>query len=315
MRQITPLRLRQKYWRAVDEEIKRLLRELIYRPLLAILKTPDIELLNADESALQQAIRDGRIWYEDGHFAGDFNAELTKELRALGAMYNQKSRTWSLTRENVPTELRIAQALADDRYNALRRSMVTTLGDMNVKSIDEHSDTSAKYGQAIEWMNDDFQKAVRAIAIPPQLTGAQQQIIADQWGQNLDLYIKDWAQENILELREKVQANAFEGRRASDLVDMLQQNYGVARRKAEFLARQETSLLMSKFQETRYRDIGVRRYRWSGANDARERPDHRALNGKVFSFDQPPITNRETGARNNPGEDYNCRCVAIALIE
>jgi SPP1 gp7 family putative phage head morphogenesis protein len=164
-------------------------------------------------------------------------------------------------------------------------------------------------------MNDDFEKAVRAISIPPKMELVQREFLANEWANNLNLYVKDWAEKEILEMRMKVQANAFEGNRAEGLVKMLQSNYQISKRKAKFLARQETSLLMSKFHQGRYAQVGITRYKWGGAEDERERQDHKILNNKIFSYLSPPVTNRKTGARNNPGEDFGCRCVAIPVIE
>jgi SPP1 gp7 family putative phage head morphogenesis protein len=64
---------------------------------------------------------------------------------------------------------------------------------------------------------------------------------------------------------------------------IIMDNYGVGQRKAKFLARQETALLMSKFHEQRYKEIGVTKYIWSTSNDGdRVRDDHKVLNNKVF---------------------------------
>ena len=41
---------------------------------------------------------------------------------------------------------------------------------------------------------------------------------------------------------------------------------------------------------------------------------HKDLDGKIFEFANPPITN-EKGDRNNPGEDWQCRCEAIPIVE
>jgi uncharacterized protein with gpF-like domain len=38
------------------------------------------------------------------------------------------------------------------------------------------------------------------------------------------------------------------------------------------------------------------------------------LNGMKFSWTEPPITNKQTGARNNPGCDFGCRCLALPVI-
>jgi len=308
------LYLKPQYYEPIEEEIMRLWREVIFKPLIAAAKVPEIELMNTG-NALLDAIREGTVWYQDGHFTGDYNSSISKDLRAIGALYNTPSRTWSLERSLLPTDIRMAQAAADARYDSLRHSFLHTLADAKIDSIDRLSDIPDQYIKTIDWMNDDFVKTLKHITIAPQLTDAQRGIIAAEWGQNLDLYVKGWASQRILEMREKVQANAFDGRRSSQLIDMLKYNYGVSQRKAKFLARQETSLLLSKFRETRYRDAGSNRYRWSTSRDERVRHDHEKLDGKVFQWDQPPITNHWTGKRNNPGEDFGCRCVGIAIFD
>ena len=73
-------------------------------------------------------------------------------------------------------------------------------------------------------------------------------------------------------------------------------------------------MLTSKFKQAKYQQAGISKYKWSISN-VRTRPDHRALNGKIFSFDDPPITNQETGDKNNPGEDFGCNCVPIPIID
>lgn len=314
MRQLHALPLRQKYWDNIERSINEAFAAVLYRPLMAVIDTPFTELMNSN-SALVDAVRSGLIWYTEDHFAGKFNSTLTKELRAIGAIFNRPSKTWSLPRNHLPTDIRFAQASADDRYENLRRSFLQTLSDIKIDSINQFVNFPEEYGQAIDWMEDDFQKTLSAITIEIKLTPDTRQRISNEWGQNLEIYIKDWAAKNIIALREDVQTNAFGGRRANDLVQLIRENYGVSQRKATFLARQETSLLMSKFRETRYTDLGCSRYRWSTSHDERVRHDHHDLNGKIYSWDMPPVTNRKTGARNNPGEDFGCRCVAIALVE
>lgn len=72
--------------------------------------------------------------------------------------------------------------------------------------------------------------------------------------------------------------------------------------------------MVSSYRELRYKDIGVSKYEWSTSRDVRVRPDHRALNGQIFDWEHPPIVNKQTGKRANPGEDYNCRCLAVPVL-
>ena len=43
---------------------------------------------------------------------------------------------------------------------------------------------------------------------------------------------------------------------------------------------------------------------------SRTRSDHLALDGQMFTWDDPPVHNRATGARGHPGIDPHCRCYA-----
>lgn len=315
MKRLTSLPLKDRYFLGVEFETMRLLDRLIYAPLVETYKrvTGTQPKLNATDP-LFDAISNGTVYYTDGVFKGSFNAKIGRRLRDLGAKYSSRSNGYILPSSDVPAELRIAQASADSRYQALRDAMIKTLDNMNIDSVDDWSKAEEKYSESIEWINDDFQRAVSGVTVPPVMTAAQRQLIATQWGTNLDLYIKNWAADNILKLRKQITENTFAGRRAEDMVSLIRQNYGVGQRKAEFLARQETSLLMSKFHESRFKDIGSQSYIWSSSDDERVREDHKLLNGKIFSWDSPPVVDRRTGRTGHPGEDFGCRCVAIALI-
>ena len=171
------------------------------------------------------------------------------------------------------------------------------------------------YEEALSKIDNDFTKTVSdVIGIKVETTATQREIIARDFSNNLKLYIKDFIDEQIPILRQDVEKAVFSGIRARELQDIIISRYGVSQSKAKFLAKQEISLLTSKYKTAKYQEVGLKKYKWSISN-VRTRPDHRALNGKVFSFDDPPITNRETGAKNNPGEDYGCNCVAIPIVE
>lgn len=48
-------------------------------------------------------------------------------------------------------------------------------------------------------------------------------------------------------------------------------------------------------------------YVWHTQDDEKVRPSHRANDGHIFSWDDPPAT-------GHPGTDYNCRCQAIPYV-
>jgi len=114
-----------------------------------------------------------------------------------------------------------------------------------------------------------------------------------------------------------------EGLRVERLAKLLESRFEVSESRAKLIARDQTGKLNAQFSEARNRELGVTRYVWQTSGDERVRgnPDgkwpkgmHYDLNGKTFSYDDPPVTN-EAGDTNNPGEDYQCRCSALPVIE
>lgn len=327
MRHLKPIMLKETYYLPIEAEIQRIFDTIFYIPLQKIWAKP-YEISNS-VSALKKAIEQGRVWYYDRKFFGTFNASISKELKKLGAVYVERYQAWTLPLDLVPSELKFAQATADYRFESLRRKTVDLLDNLNIPQLDITGIAKDAYQGTITAMESDLLKTLpkespeptdapatarSRVAIEAVLSDDQKRIISDEWSQNLNLYIKGWMDENILKLREQVQPHVMAGGRAETIVKKIQDNYAVSRHKAKFLARQETALLMSKYQETRYTEMGITQYKWSDSHDQRVRHDHHELNGKIFSWDNPPITNRKTGARNNPGEDFNCRCVAIPVI-
>ena len=106
-----------------------------------------------------------------------------------------------------------------------------------------------------------------------------------------------------------------DGKSLTDIQRDIQAQYGIDKRHAAFIARDQTAKLNAAITERQQKDAGVRRYKWSTSGDERVRSDHKKLDGRVFSYDDPPVVDSRTGRRCNPGQDYNCRCVAIPVFD
>ncbi len=118
------------------------------------------------------------------------------------------------------------------------------------------------------------------------------------------------------DLRMKVQENVLAGNRYEGLVSDITKSFNVTASKAKFLARQETKLMTTKLKEDRYKEAGISEYKWvcvTGSKNHPVRPMHKKNNGMIFSFDNPPTVD-ENGSRKNPGQDYNCRCMAVPIV-
>lgn len=309
---LQPFILKDAYFEDIERQINNTLYNMIFKPLFAVIKKTGVELKNSQNETITEALKSGKIYYSNGEIHGKFNASISKYLRDIGATFNAKTKTWHLS--FLPAEMQIAIAEAESLHDAMKNSFIKTLDSIDTDSIVGNADFPLMYNKTLLQFNDKFQDIVKKIAIPPKMTEQARQAIAASWGENLELYIKDWADESILKLRTQIQINTMAGGRAESMVKSIIAEYGVSRRKAKFLARQETALLMSKYQEERFKDVGVTKYRWSASMDKRTRDLHKNLNGKIFLFSNPPISGSK-GERQNAGEPFGCRCVCVAIAE
>lgn len=102
------------------------------------------------------------------------------------------------------------------------------------------------------------------------------------------------------------------GRRAEDIAKEIARSGEVTESRARLIARTEVSRTATELTKARMLHIGSTEYVWVTAGDTDVRPSHKRLNGKVFSWNDPPEA--DPGYRCHPGTIFNCRCVARPLL-
>jgi SPP1 gp7 family putative phage head morphogenesis protein len=126
--------------------------------------------------------------------------------------------------------------------------------------------------------------------------------------------IRSIGEEYLAQVEELVTVATTQGIRAEALQRALVERLGVAQSRAELIAVDQVLRSNSQLAQERYQRVGITSYRWSTSRDERVREGHAALEGDVFRFDSPPVVD-PSGRRANPGQDYRCRCVAIAQLD
>lgn len=317
--QLPPVRASLGEIEALEKLIKKSLFEHIYRPILAALSEPKATVMNASPSAVTRALRSGTIRYQGMAFIGRFSAEIGRELRELGAVYDKGMRSYLIARHMLPASIQRAIEQSEVRFQKKIARLETVLAKIIPEKITETIGSAKIFEKLLDKTDRDIFESLRKITIEPKLSKEAKDRIALDWQDNLDLYIKGFTASEIKQLRKAVMKSTLAGNRYETLIDSIQKRYGVSERKAHFWARQETNLLVTKMKEIRYEQAGIKWYRWkcvAGSPAHPVRPSHKALDGKVFRYDQPPITTGpgQPVRRNNPGQDYNCRCVSIPLL-
>jgi SPP1 gp7 family putative phage head morphogenesis protein len=317
MKLLRPIYDRDSYSKPIAKAIFAQLDELIFSPLQAILKG---ETLNAQETPLARALRTGKLQYVDNTFVGPLTATLTKELRGIGARYNKTKRAYTLEIAALPQNILMAISAGNIANKETLRRVEDFLRAIEGRKIQGPA-IEKYFGDTLDSLSQQFHFSTRKVTGSELEIPLQKQFedeLKKAYTENLDIYIQKWHDEQVLRLRQKVSKNVNAGFRAENLIKDIMAERGTSYKHARFMAKQETSLMVSKYREIRYTNAGLQYYIWSSSHDARVRPRHRELDresrSRPFRFDSPPVVDLTTMRRGNPGEDFGCRCVSIPIL-
>lgn len=314
--ELKPIKESTQDFEKIERKILELFKKEIYLPLVKELGVTKQILKNASDDDLLDAISSGRITFYRGSFTGRFSASVSRELKRLGAKWDRKQGAWKVPQSSLPLNVKNVISSSEVKFQQKMKKIDDKLAQLLPEEIADRLKISENFDSILWKTDENIAKSIERITVTPRLSDSQRHKISEEWQNNMQLWIKDWTQTEIVKLREQMQKSAFTGNRYESMISKIQKSYDVSHGKAKFLARQETGLLMAKFKETRYTAAGVNEYKWgcvAGTGKHPVRPAHKKLEGKIFRWDNPPITD-EKGNRNNPGEDYNCRCFAKPIV-
>lgn len=314
LKTLKPIRAKILYSHALARAVEREIYFLIYKPLLDLLTIPDVRA-NSPVDVLVRAFEQGKIYYENGFIYGVFNASISKTITELGGKFNKVKKAFKFDLTRLPAQVKAAMAKGKMAEQESVQKVKQKAIEMSFDNLNVH-DINAIAGRTLDDLHEQFKKVTpEDLGVPVEMSEERQEAIKQDYISNVNLRIKDYADGAIERLRYRVVQEVGRGTRADSLKDILKAEYGMSSNHVKFIARQETSLFVARFRQVRYEEAGINQYRWSTSSDERVRPDHRVLDNKIFSWDAPPISNRITGDRNNPGQDYGCRCVALPIVK
>lgn len=333
MKLLPPQRLRPHYYEGVEEALRDAFRAFLFAPLLDVLREATTQadgFFNAapvPPAAVLRALRSGALQYVNGFFVGEVDARVVTALRKLGAEFDGRLGLYALPEFLAPGWLKAEAAAAQRRarvvHDKLERELQRTQERLEAGMMPIPLDPSLP----IEAIEDGFQTAADALGLVKRIYPSQRKAMEARYAAEIRPFVTEATAKYIDDLHGVVSANASAGYRYDGLVAEIEHVYQVSERKAKFLARQETSLFMAGYRRTRFEAAGVTRYKWSTSHDVRVRPyadeakrakygDHRALDGNIYSYAvKAPAQFMSTKKPQNPGEDFNCRCVDLAVLE
>lgn len=309
---------RKTYFDLIAKVINHYFWEGLYRPLFEALSIKPKASNNIN--VLRQALSEGKIYYTGEGFkaVNKFNNVISRELERLGAKYDRLQKMYRIDKGKLPNSLLVSLAeskiLTEQKIKFIDDYLKEFLG--NIDQFVEQIVFTNQVKTILNDVNQQIKKNVRKInIITPELDGTQAREIAKSYTNNMQYYIKKWTLKDITEFRKKVIQSVLSGYREDKVQKILQQEYGIEQRKAKFLAQNETSIMLSEYRKVTYQKMGFNKFKWVTIMDGKERKLHADLNGRVCSFDNPPVIDERTGETGLPGQTYNCRCGMIPVSD
>lgn len=242
--------------------------------------------------------------------------------RALEAEYG--ARLASLVRDIVRPYLAPVLAELPDLMAAARRRIDSRQGDIMKEakrrlraSIDTRGvDALArKYaGRVADYNAGAVRRQLRAgLGADPFIRDPRMYEVIDTFAQRNVQLIVDASERAMMDVDGIVQSAVGSAKRWEDVAAEIEAATGMPAERARLIARDQIGKLYGQINADRQQEMGVTRFTWRTSGDERVRPEHAALDGRVFRWDNPPDDGKFGPVI--PGEAINCRCSADPVIE
>lgn len=106
------------------------------------------------------------------------------------------------------------------------------------------------------------------------------------------------------------------GNGLADLQPFFEKQEGITKRHARNMALDQTRKVNNSINGERMKLAGVKRFEWIHTGGGQKpRPLHVEMSGNVYSFDDLPVIDDDTGEKGIPGQLPNCRCTMRPIVD
>lgn len=195
-----------------------------------------------------------------------------------------------------------------------------TLGKLKKQWLKRFNDAAYDlaefFAQDVHERTDAQMKSIlrkASISVPFYQTKAQKDIMKATIEANVSL-IKSIPQEYLKNVEGAVMRSVQVGRDLGALSKELQQKFGVSKRKAALISRDQNNKATSAFQRARQQELGITEAIWMHSHGGKEpRKTHVAMNGKRYNVAEG-MYDSEVKEFVFPGQLINCRCTSKSVI-
>lgn len=149
--------------------------------------------------------------------------------------------------------------------------------------------------------------------------------MSDSWADNNYNLIRSNASAFTSKINTIVEQAVVNGTSPSELKKEIQRaTTGLSDAKCKLLARDQIGKLQGQISQAQMTEVGLEMYIWSTSGDERVRDSHREMEGLLCRWDSADVCSYDNGktwvnrpsnaVHMHPGQDIQCRCVALAFF-
>lgn len=151
-----------------------------------------------------------------------------------------------------------------------------------------------------------------------QMTAQINDVLRATMGEQVGL-IKSIAQQHLTEVQGLVMRSVAKGGDLGELSKELRARYGVTRRRAALISRDQVTKATATINRTRQLEIGITTAIWKHSHAGKTpRPTHVAMEGKEYDVKKgmwdPAANGKGKGAFILPGQLISCRCYSRSIL-
>lgn len=192
------------------------------------------------------------------------------------------------------------------KFNKLFEDNAQRLAQKMVNGSFEYSESSLK--TSLKKLSGGL--TLKTSVIPENMTEMGQAMVEENV-----MLIKSIPSQYLGNIAGSVMRSITTGQGLKTLIPEITKYSGQSKRRIKNLALDQTSKAYNTINRQRLVSLGVTQYKWIHSYGGQfPRKDHIAMNGNIYSFDNPPIIDQRTGERGIPGQAINCRCQMNPVI-
>lgn len=208
--------------------------------------------------------------------------------------------------ESISSQAKILINELMDKFNKLFKEKSKLISESMINENNKASSSS---------LNSSFEKLSGLSIATDFIPKGLNEVIKGSINENVSL-ITSIPQKYFSDISGSVMRSITTGNGLKDLVPEMEKYYGQTNRRAKNIAYDQTRKAYNSINKQRMMSIGYKKFKWLHSGGSQyPRKLHIKMSGNIYSFDDLPIIDENTGETGIPGQAINCHCTMTPVYE